>query len=139
MGKFKVIGLENLKREIDKAAKDIERGTDEQIKKLADEILSAALARVPAKLGKLKASSVVEKIDGGYVIAFNATYAPYVEFGTGQYVEVPNGLEEEALQFYVNGKGHQPAQPFLFPAFLARKDKIVDDLEDALKAYIKSF
>ena len=49
-------------------------------------------------------------------------YAAYVEFGTGPYAAtyLPS-IEPEwraiARQFFVNGKGRMPAQPYLHPAF----------------------
>jgi hypothetical protein len=44
-------------------------------------------------------------------------YAPFVEFGTGTKVSVPDGYEAFAMQFY-RGPGHnQRAQPFLIPPF----------------------
>ncbi len=56
---------------------------------------------------------------GVYAIKSNAFYSPYVEFGTGEKVDVPSELKSFAIQF----KGEkkiigQDAQPFLYPAAL---------------------
>ena len=137
--KFVVKGLKELQRAIDKAGRDIEKGVDAEIRRIANEILQSALARVPSAKTLLKASAFIEKVQGGYTIGFSAKYAAYQEFGTGPLVEIPVGYEDFAMEFFVNGEGHTPAQPFLFPAFLARRDKIVEELSQRLDAYTKSF
>ena len=50
-------------------------------------------------------------------VGYRTKYAAYVEFGTGAFVDIPAGLEDYAMQFFVNGKGRIPAKAFLFPAF----------------------
>ena len=137
--KFKVNGLKEVLRALDKASKDIPKSVDDEIKKIANEILQAALAKVPSASELLRASAFIEKIDGGWTIGFSAKYAAYQEFGTGALVEIPKGYEDFAHEFFVNGKGVTPAQPFLLPAFLARRDNIVNELSQKLDAYIKSF
>lgn len=49
-----------------------------------------------------------------WTVGTNLFYAPYVEFGTGAFVDIPPGLESYAMTFYVNGKGTLPANSFLF-------------------------
>lgn len=60
-----------------------------------------------------------------------AKYAPYVEFGTGSMVDVPQGLEDYAMQF--KGKGirqvNLPARPFLFPAAEKNRKKFIDNIK----------
>lgn len=60
-------------------------------------------------------------------------YAPYVEFGTGTKVKVPNGLEDYAMQFFVSGKGRLPARPYLFPAFFVQKEVLLKRIKEILK------
>jgi len=136
---IKINGLKELNKAIDKAGRDVQKGFDAEIRRIANEILQSALARVPSSKALIKASAFIEKIQAGYTIGFSATHAAYQEFGTGPLVEVPVGYEAFAMEFFVNGEGNTPAQPFLFPAFLARRDKIVDELTQKLDAYIKSF
>lgn len=57
-------------------------------------------------------------------VTVGVEYGPYLEFGTGQNVEVPTELREYARQF----KGDQPApgggiaaQPYLFPAVFSEE------------------
>lgn len=139
MAKFKVTGLKELQRDLDKASRDIVKETDKEIKRIADEILKDAVNRVHVRSGFLKASAFIEKINGGYVIGFSAVYAPYEEFGTGPLTEAPAEFEEEARKFFVSGNGYQPAHPFFFPAFLARRDEITNEISKKLDEYLKSF
>src|SRR5690606_16361151 len=64
-----------------------------------------------------------------YRVVATENYSAYVEFGTGDRVEVPPGLEDWAMQFYVNGQGSTPAQPFLYPAFQVISKQYLADLK----------
>lgn len=139
MVKFKVTGLKELQRELDSAAREIPKEVDQEIKRIADEILNVAISKVPVKMGALKGSSFIEKIEGGYTIGFSIKYAPYIEFGSGPLTEVPKGYESFAMEFYVDGSGRNSPQPFLFPAFLSRRDKIVEEIETKINEYLKRF
>lgn len=86
----------------------------------------------PFDLGDLRASiAYVPGTGGRGAVEATADHAPYVEFGTGDRVDVPSGLESYARQFYVNGEGHTPAQPFLFPAAEAHRDTHLKNVRDA--------
>lgn len=139
MAKFKVTGLAELNREIERMARDIPKQIDIELKKFADSVLADAVSRVPVDKGLLKASAFVEKIEGGYVIGFSAKYAPYQEFGSGPFTEVPNGFEAYAKEFYVDGSGKTKPQPFLFPPFLQRRESIIQEIEEGIKALINNF
>jgi len=137
--KFKINGMKELQQALNKAGKQIEKDVDSEIKRIANEILTSAISRVPADKGLLRGSAFIEKTEGGYVIGFSATYAPYQEFGAGPFTEIPTGYEAYAREFYVDGSGTTRPKPFLFPAFLSRRDKIVDELTLKLDAFTKSF
>ena len=62
-----------------------------------------------------------------------APYAPYVEFGTGSGVVVPEGFNAFAMQFYVNGKGTMRAQPYLIPAFIKYRKVFLNDMKRIAK------
>lgn len=138
MAGFKVTGLKELERELNKMASDIPKQVDDEIKKIAQEILDDAISRVHVSSGELKASAFITKIEGGYTIGFSAFYAAYEEFGTGGLVNVPNGYEDFAMQFKVpggrlrNGNPH----PFLFPPFLKRKESIAVELSVQIQKYL---
>lgn len=63
-------------------------------------------------------------------VGYKTVLAAYYEFGTGAYVDVPVGLEDYAMQFYVNGKGVIPAHAFLFPAFFSVRNDFIKDIVD---------
>ena len=97
-----------------------------------------AKSNCPVDLGSLKQSITTEiftdKI-GGRVVCMENLDPPigaYIEFGTGQFVEIPPGLEEYAMTFYKNGKGRIAAHPFLFPAFDVEGEKLMDRLTNFL-------
>lgn len=60
--------------------------------------------------------------------------AAYVEFGTGKYIDIPEGLEAYAMLWYVNGKGTILPRPFLFPAVERERVRLVDRLKQDLMA-----
>lgn len=55
---------------------------------------------------------------GGQSAGAYVRYAPYVEFGTGDFVSVPSNLTDYALQFKGRGlrKVNNRARPYFFPA-----------------------
>lgn len=131
---FKVRGLNEVLKEI-RQLRQADKVVEDELQNIANAILQGALQKVPVDKGDLKASAYVNKIDNGWVVGFSAKYAPYQEFGTGPYVEVPTGFEDFAMEFYVNGKGHVQAQPFLLPAFFEERDKAVVTLEEAIRKH----
>lgn len=92
--------------------------------------------RVTTDVGGIAQRIDVENKPFDKAIKVNANYAAYVEFGTGALVDVPQGLEDYAIQF--KGKGvrqvNLPARPFLFPATKIE----TKDLEKRLKTIIES-
>jgi HK97 gp10 family phage protein len=76
-------------------------------------------------------------IEAGGVLA---PYAPFVEFGTGGLVEVPNELKEQAIKF--KGQGIKQinlrARPFLYPALLRGREEYLQKLKKVLDKYGKS-
>ena len=68
------------------------------------------------------------KLEG--TVSVNAPYAPYVEFGTGGLVEIPQGFEELAAKFKGRGvkKVNLPARPFLIPAALKEGEILLEQL-----------
>lgn len=101
-----------------------------------------AVARVPVDTGRLKGSltPVVlkqgEKVTGE--VGTNVQYAPYVEFGTGGKVNIPQGLETYAARF--KGKGERqvnlPARPYLFNSGFDNINKMMERLRAGLKKLV---
>lgn len=68
------------------------------------------------------------------VVGTDIEYAPYIEFGTGDYVEIPAGQEDVAAQY--KGKGIRKvnihAVSFLNYAMVTNEKTFVDRLEQEL-------
>lgn len=70
---------------------------DGSLRRLAEEILDDAQQRVPVDTGDLRDSGFVDGGDSDYRIGFDADYAAFVEYGTGDTDPQPY-LEPAALQ-----------------------------------------
>ena len=132
--------IANLRKYGKEAEKDI-AGVTEQ---MARKIESYAKQNAPVDLGKLGQSiQAVKDTDTSWTIEAGgvlAPYAPFVEFGTGGLVEVPNELKEQAIKF--KGKGIKKinlmARPFLYPALLRGRVEYLEKLTKVLSKYGKS-
>lgn len=137
---YKVKGLDNLQRKLEKLPEQIKQATREKIEDAADTIVLKAVSRAPVDLGVLRQSIGNEPRNGGfnYIIFVSAEYAPYIEFGTGIKVNVPSELTNYAKQFI--GKGERqvnlPARPFLFPAYFEERKKLIEDLKKSIGKYL---
>lgn len=111
---------------------------EQELVKIGNEILRDALDNVPVDTGELKESAAIETSweDDTITVTvfFSALYAAYVEFGTGDFVSVPDGLEDYALTFKGSRKGFSRPQPYLFPAYFKVLPQIVKRLDDAFKS-----
>lgn len=85
---------------------------------LAGEVVaSAAIQNCPVDTGNLR-GSITSEVDETAMVARIGTpveYAPYIEFGTGEYAE--NGMGRK------DWKGMK-SQPFLRPALIENREKI---------------
>jgi HK97 gp10 family phage protein len=94
---------------------------------------------VPVDTGNLKGSIVhkVNESDLSVTIGTNVEYAPYIEFGTGEFAE--GGKGRKGGWVYIDEKGNKhftlgnKPQPFLRPALLENKENILKIFKDALK------
>lgn len=108
---------------------------EEEIFATTEAIADGARSRVPVDTGLLKGSIITthEKFEGEIIAAQH--YAPYVEFGTGGFVNVPAGLETYASRF--KGKGikqvNLPPRPFLYPTWKQETNEMMNRLERAIK------
>lgn len=85
-------------------------------------------------------SSIRTKAAGktGEVIV-GVEYGPYVEFGTGSKVRVPQELKDYAMQF--KGKGIRNVnirpQPYLYPAFFINRDRLIKKLNEYFEEILR--
>lgn len=119
--KTAIKGLEQAKKEF------IERIEDD-VFVLADDIANKASSRVPTDAGFLKNSIYKEASGLKAEVGASVNYAPYVEFGTGSEVDVPQGLEDYAIQFKGAGirQVNLPARPFLFNSAFEELNILLD-------------
>lgn len=119
-------GLETYKRRVESKVKT-------HFKDWATDTEQMAKARAPTQTGALKNSIHADTENNGWVwtVGTPVNYAPYVEFGTGVLVDVPQGLEDYAIQF--KGKGikqvNLPARPYLFNSARENFNKLIEKLK----------
>lgn len=95
----------------------------------------------PTDLGKLgqsiKAERVTSKkwkiVAGGLI----APYAPFVEFGTGGMVSVPEEWKEIAIKFKGQGikQVNLRARPYMYPAYVEGRKKYLERLKAIIRRY----
>lgn len=88
--------------------------------------LKNSIQSTPIKVSK-------NQITGG--VEVGATYAPYVEFGTGTRVKVPSELSDFAAQYKGDGvkEVNLPARPFFYPEVFKQRTELPKNLERTLK------
>ena len=140
---YKLANLRKVFQSIDKAEKNIQDVVAGVVEATAVYVEEKAVGFARFDNGDLRQSINSQKGEDRFTAYVGsdlkiAPYAPYHEFGTGDLVKVPKGLEDIAIQF--KGKGIRKVnispQPFLYPAlvmgrkymteqFLLEYDKIV--------------
>jgi HK97 gp10 family phage protein len=141
---MEIKGLNSVLANIRKYGKEAEKDIEGVTELVARNIEKNAKNYAPANFGKLgqsiqavKDTPLNWKIEAGGVIA---PYAPFVEFGTGGLVNVPNELKDQAIKF--KGKGIKQvnlrARPYLYPALLQGRTEYLEKLKKVLEKYGKS-
>lgn len=102
---MKVKGFDAFIRKLKKLPQNVQDDIKADIQDAADLIVIDAGNAAPVDLGYLKNSIRSYPTRGGlnFAVEVGAKYAPYVEFGTGTGVVVPEEVKEYAYQF--KGKG----------------------------------
>jgi HK97 gp10 family phage protein len=137
--KFKLKGFKSVERQLRNLERDSQKAINKGIQQTARLILAQALSNIPVDKGLLKASMGIENLPDEMLakVYAAALYAPYQEFGAGAFTEVPQGFEEYAMEFYVDGTGKTQPQPFLFPALFANQEKLIPLIEAELIKLLK--
>ena len=119
-----------LKREKSRMTKEIEKETDRTLVNIQRGAKKNSV--VDTGLNRSQVTRERDGVDGR--VDFHAHYAPYIEFGTGDLVSVPEELKDIAEQFRGRGvrKVNLPARPFLWPAFVEERPKHIARLEAIL-------
>lgn len=131
-------GLPTILRNLQIYSKRLRQDLVFEVVKTATTIESKAKSRVVVDSGKLKQSIYSTPPKNGICeVGATEDYAPYIEFGTGGNVEVPNSFNDLAIQF--KGKGirtiNRAAQPFLIPAFLEESENLKKETENIVSKY----
>jgi hypothetical protein len=109
---LQVTGAEDLIKDFKGYEKEAQKAVDKAVSDTAKMIETDAKNRLKGLYGSAKhivtgvlRSSIYNKpaADGGKVVGTYVDYAPYIEFGTGDLVEIPEGTEDVAAQY--RGKG----------------------------------
>jgi len=135
---MKLKGTSQVLNRLKRVSKEAELATKSAVVRNTDQMFSEALSAVPVLDGYLRGSGNSSYQDNQLtgVVSFGgqaAPYAPYVEFGTGSGVNIPEGFSAFAMQFYVNGKGTMKAQPYLIPAYIKYKKVFLRDMRKIAK------
>jgi len=94
-------GLPNLMKRLKTIEDNLTKGVAQEISASSLKIERDAKRNAPVNFGTLRRSIHAESSVNGLTgrVIVDASYAPYVEFGTGGKVSVPSGYESFALQF----------------------------------------
>lgn len=129
---FRTTGIQNLLRNINQYGQQVKEDVSAELEASARKIEREAKRAAPVDTGLMRAAISSSK-EGVFEweIVVQRYYGPYVEFGTGGLVNVPQGLEAYAMQFKGAGirQVNLPARPFLFPAYEAEKKELIKRLK----------
>ena len=139
----RIKGLTTVTNALKKKGAAIEQGVKDQL------LLAASNIELEANQNKPSGSIYISKSpsDSGLTQVVEATFqgdpkiAAYLEFGTGSgYKAIEASLEPEARQlarqFFVNGKGRLPAQPYLLPAYYKHRKQFLVNLRKLVKKIV---
>jgi hypothetical protein len=119
---IRIDGLDSTFAKLNDQVDDIKFQIDNEMAAAVENMATSAKQNLSADYGALRASISARKLSNyNYLLSANKDYAPYIEFGTGIYAaSYLNSKEKEwqdlARQYYVNGKGTTPSQPYFYPA-----------------------
>lgn len=126
---------------LSRAGANMEQFIKDEIEASGREIEVKAKQLAPVDLGMLRQSINYSKTNNGLgaMISVNVSYAAYQEFGTGGLVNIPPEMRELA-EFY-KGSGVKQInlrpQPFLYPAFVENRQKLIDTLKRKLNTLLR--
>jgi len=100
---FDIGNLSDVLKKLETLDAKVQQGVKDEISASALNIQSGAKKLAPVNFGQLRNSIYLkeQKVEKGIVftVGAKASYAPYIEFGTGGKVSIPAGFEELAGSF----------------------------------------
>lgn len=140
---FELRGMDKLERKLNAFLSDTTEGSKQATETSTRNIYGNSRANAPVDTGQLRDSGYYEfEKDGLYGrIGFTAPHGPYLEFGTGGYVDVPEGFADYAIQFKGAGirKVNILPQPYLIPAWLREHPVYLRNLKKVISEATRKF
>jgi HK97 gp10 family phage protein len=100
---FDIVNISEVLGKLQSFDKKVQEDVKNEVNASALNIQSGAKRLAPVNMGQLRNSIYLKEknVDKGFVftIGASASYAPYIEFGTGGKVSIPAGFEELASGF----------------------------------------
>lgn len=126
---MRIEGLNEFRNSLKRYAEKFPKETADAIKEEGFRLQAMAKSDAPADTGKLRQNIDIDNSEEfTSKVTANVPYAPYVEFGTGGEVQIPDGWEEIAAQF--KGKGirtiNMKPQPYLIPNFVKVRRRLTE-------------
>lgn len=129
-------GLDEVIKRLRAIEVDGQRMVKDEIEGAARDIEAQAKSLAPTTVGVNLKQGISHSIDQSGLAASitqNATpIGAYVEFGTGSYVVVHPEWKDLAWQFYKNGMGTLRPHPYLYPAYVQGRKRLLNQLEKGL-------
>lgn len=126
--------IRKLSKEAIEKMEDATELTAREIELKAKKLASTDLGKLGQSIQSSKNTNLNWSISAGGLIA---PYAPFVEFGTGGMVSVPEEWKEIAIKF--KGKGikqvNLPARPYMYPAYVEGRKKYLERLKEIIRRY----
>lgn len=138
---FDVSDLNDLLKELDKKGKNIKKAIKKGVTKTTYNCQSMAKKNAPVgETGNLRASIHAKVKENGNTVTGTVEptveYAPYPEFGTGQRGMSSQIERPEGIHYSADWKG-QDAQPYMYPAYLYQRDKLLPNIKKQLDKTLK--
>jgi hypothetical protein len=134
---LEVSGIDQLLKDFKGYEREAGRAIDKAVDDTADQISKIAKERLQGMQGSSRhivygnlIRSIYRRTLGAMerIVGTPVNYAPYIEFGTGDLVEIPEGTEEVAAQFKGRGirKVNIKGDSFLNFAAVHERKKLID-------------
>lgn len=138
---FEISEINKLLKDLDKKGVNIKKGIKRGVTKTTYSCARTAKKLAPVgETGALRAnihSKVKEQNDNiEGMVEPTMEYSPYPEFGTGQRGMASKIERPEGIHYSADYKG-QDAQPYMYPAFVETRDKLIPNVYKELDKLLK--
>jgi len=131
-----VSGIEQAFRNIEKYKSSVTDRLEKDVNIALINVQTDAKRNAPVDTGRLRSSIHLTQAGLEGTVHTNVSYAPFMEFGTGSKVDIPEGQEQYAAQF--KGEGGRTVsmspKPFLFPAWEKERPEFIKRVRKTLGA-----